>query len=142
MTNRTTQDWHGCPIRYGAAIFGDNWCLLILRDLMFKGARHYADFTNAGEGISTNILADRLAKLRAEGVIEKYPDSEHGKRYVYVLTEKGLGLVPALLEIIGWAKKWDPQTEVPPEFAEELRVAPATLAEKITHGLKVSYSQH
>ena len=136
MTNRTTKDWNGCPIRYSAAIFGDNWCMLILRDLMFKGAKHYADFINAGEGISTNILASRLSRLEEEGIITKQPDPMHGKRYIYSLTEKGLGLLPALIEIIDWAETWDTNTEVPPQFVEELRADRSIFVKKIAHGLK------
>jgi len=138
MTKRTTQDWHGCPIRYGAAIFGDNWCLLILRDLMFKGAKHYADFINAGEGISTNILAVRLNMFEVEGIIEKHPDPDHGKRYVYFLTDKGLGLLPAMLEIIDWSETWDNKTEVPADFSKELEKDRSALAKKIIQDLKAS----
>lgn len=131
MTKRTTKDWHGCPIRYGAAVFGDPWCLLILRDLMFKDARHFSDFNNAGEGISTNILAARLAMLEEERVIQKTADPKHGKRFIYSLTEKGLGLLPLMLEIIDWAGVWDEQSEVPPAFAKELRQDRAVLARRI-----------
>ena len=136
MTIKTSRDWNGCPIRYSAAIFGDNWCMLILRDLMFKGARHYADFLNAGEGISTNILATRLARLKAEGIIKKHPDPEHGKRYVYELTDKGVGLLPALLEIIDWAETWDNQTEVPAEWVKNLRADRTAFAKQIMQNKK------
>jgi len=95
-----------------------------------------ADFINAGEGISTNILAARLANLEAEEIIEKHPDPEHGKRYIYSLTDKGLGLVPALLEVIDWAETWDDQTEVPAAFAKEIRSDRVALAHKITDELK------
>jgi len=135
MTARTSKDWHGCPIRYSAAIFGDNWCLLIIRDLIFKGARHYADFLNAGEGISTNVLAARLNKLEEEGVVEKCPDPEHGKRFLYTLTEKGISLVPILLEMINWAETWDGQSEVPTDFAIELRKDSSKMAKKIINDL-------
>lgn len=139
MTQRTSTDWHGCPFRYGASIFGDNWSLLVLRDLMFKGARHFQDFLNAGEGIATNILTNRLKKLEAEGLVRKLPDPEHGVRKIYQLTEKGLGLIPAMLEIIDWSETWDDQTEVPPDFAEDLRSDRQALAEKITEELRTSY---
>ena len=112
--------------------------MLILRDLMFKEARHYADFLNAGEGIATNILASRLTTLEREGIIEKHPDPEHGARYVYFLTDKGIGLLPAMLEIIDWAETWDYQTEVPPEYATELRMDRSALATKIARDLKAS----
>lgn len=136
MTKRTTKDWHGCPIRYGAVIFGDHWCLMILRDLIFKGARHYADFLNSGEGISTNILAARLVKLENEGIIKKHRDPEHGKRFIYSLTEKGLGLIPAIIEIIDWSEIWDGLTEVPTDFAIELRRNRSALIKNIVNKLK------
>ncbi|MBL4788382.1 MAG: helix-turn-helix transcriptional regulator [Kordiimonadaceae bacterium] len=135
MTKKTSTEWHGCPIRYGASIFGDNWCLLILRDLMFKGARHYADFLNAGEGIASNILAARLGRLEAEGIITKRRDPDHGVRRIYLLTDKGLGLIPAMLEIIDWSEAWDKQTDVPTEFAETLRADRKALAQKIATAL-------
>ena len=65
-------DPHGCPIRYSLGLFGDKWSLLIIRDLMFKGRHYYGEFLNAGEGISTNILADRLARLEVAGIIAKH----------------------------------------------------------------------
>lgn len=135
MVTRTSNDWHGCPIRYGAVVFGDVWSLLILRDIVFKGARHYADFLKAGEGISTNILATRLARLEAEGVLTKTPDTENKTRYVYGLSDKGKALVPALLEIMDWSERWDERTEVPTEFIDELRRDRKALARKIVGDL-------
>ena len=110
--------------------------MLILRDLMFKGARHYADFLNAGEGISTNILADRLAMLESEGIIIKEPDPDHGARFNYFLSPKGLGLVPAMLEIVNWSESWDPQTEVPADFIAEFRAGSTAMAQDIVDGLE------
>jgi len=136
MTLKTSDDWHGCPVRFGAAVFGDQWCMLILRDLMFKEARHYADFLTAGEGISTNILATRLFHLENEGIIEKRPDPDHGARIIYSLSKKGLGLVPAMLEIMDWSETWDGETEVPKAFAKELRSDRKAFAKKITKKLR------
>ncbi len=136
MAIKTTADWHGCPIRYGSAVFGDPWSMLILRDLMFKGARHYADFHTAGEGISTNILASRLAGLEAEGTVGKMTDPDHGARTLYYLTDKGLGLVPVMLEIIDWSELWDADTEVEPDFATDLRRDRKALADRIVGGLR------
>ena len=115
--------------------------MLVLRDLMFKGARHFQDFLNAGEGIATNILTNRLKKLEEEGVVKKLPDPEHGARKIYQLTEKGLSLVPAMLEIIDWSEQWDSQTEVPKEFSTDLRADRAALASKIIEDLKISYQR-
>ena len=122
---------HGCPIRFGLGLFGDRWSLLIIRDLMFKGRRFYREFLNAGEGISTNILADRLSRLEDAGIVEKSPDPSHGKRIVYSLTFKGLDLLPVMFAIMDWSEKYDDQTEVPREFIEKLRKRPSTLRREI-----------
>lgn len=114
-------DAFGCPIRYGLSIFGDRWSLLVIRDLMFKGRRYYGEFLSAGEGISTNVLADRLQKFETSGVIEKNSDPAHGKKYVYSLTQKGKDLMPVMLAIMDWAEKYDELTEVPRAFAKALR---------------------
>ena len=128
-------DAYGCPIRYGLSVFGDRWSLLVIRDLMFKGRRYYSEFLTAGEGISTNILADRLHRLEASGVVEKNSDPAHGKKFVYSLTEKGRDLVPVMLAIMDWAEKYDELTEVPPAFAKALHRDRDKLAEEILAGL-------
>lgn len=135
MTKRSSDDWHGCPIRYSAAVLGDPWSLLILRDLMFNAARHYADFLTADEGISTNILAARLVALENEGLIEKRADPEHGKRYLYSLTEKGRDLLPALLELIRWAGTWDKRSEVSASFTKKIAKDRTAVAKTIVANL-------
>lgn len=130
-------DPYGCPIRFGLGILGDKWTLLIIRDLMFKGRRHYGEFLNAGEGISTNILADRLARLEAADIIRKSPDPDHGKRIVYSLTDKGLDLMPVMFALMDWAEKYDEHTEVPRDFIKQLRTRPDALRREILSGLRV-----
>lgn len=112
--------------------------MLIIRDLMFKGRRNYGEFLNAGEGISTNILADRLERLECGGIISKARDPSHGKKYVYRLTEKGLDLMPVMLAIMDWAEHYDEQTEVPADFIAELRSQPEKLQRKILERLQDS----
>jgi DNA-binding HxlR family transcriptional regulator len=126
---------HGCPIRYGLGLFGDRWSLLIIRDLMFLGRRSYGDFLSAGEGISTNILADRLAQLEVGGIVTKSHDPEHGKKFIYRLTEKGLDLMPVLFAIIDWSEKYDEQTAVPKKFIENVRKRPKMLRRKFLKAL-------
>lgn len=118
---------HGCPIRYGLGLFGDRWSLLIIRDLMFKGRRNYGEFLSAGEGISTNILADRLERLEDSGIVTKSRDPMHGKKFVYRLTDKGLDLMPVMFAIMDWSEKYDERTEVPGKFILELRNRPKSL---------------
>jgi DNA-binding HxlR family transcriptional regulator len=138
MSKQTGNNWHGCPIRFGMGVFGDKWTLLIVRDLMFKGKKHYGEFTDPEENISTNILADRLNKLVENGIVTKSRDSENRSRYVYGLSEKGMDLLPMMLEMIRWSEKYDVDTEVPPEFSRRLRRDTEGLMKEIRKGLVVN----
>ena len=100
---------------------GDKWTLLVVRDLLFSGKRHYGEFLKSGEAIATNILADRLLKLEAGGIIRKSPDPEHGAKYVYSLTDKGLDLIPVMLELAAWGAAHDPKTGAPKAFIRRFR---------------------
>lgn len=91
-----------CPINFGLEIFGDQWSLLIVRDLVFNEKRTYGEFLDSAEGISTNILANRLAKLERAGIVSKKRPADNQRIYLYSLTEKGRGLVPVLYELILW----------------------------------------
>jgi len=97
-----------CAIAYALDIFGDRWSLLIVRDLLLRGNRTYGEFLESGEGIATNVLADRLKGLEASRIIVKAPDPDNGRRNLYKLTGKGLDLAPLVLEIIRWSARHDP----------------------------------
>lgn len=127
--------YFGCPIRFGAAVMGDRWSMMIIRDLMFKNRKYYRDFLEAGEGISTNILADRLLRLEEAEIISKTQDPQHGKRYIYRLTTKGKGLVPVMLELIKWAADFDDATEMPTSYVKKLRTNSKAIAEEINASL-------
>ncbi len=99
-----------CPVVFALDLFGDRWTLLIVRDLILRGFTTYSDFLQAGEGISTNILADRLRRLEDQEIVTKHDDPEHGAKYRYRLTKKGLGLIPVLVEMIRWSAHHDPST--------------------------------
>jgi DNA-binding HxlR family transcriptional regulator len=86
-------------------IFGDRWSLLIIRDLMVRGYRTYKDFQQAGEGIATNVLADRLRRLESAGIIAPEPAEDDGRRLHYRLTKKGIDLAPVLLELVIWGAR-------------------------------------
>ena len=135
MAKVTSETWFGCPFRYGATVLGDAWALLILRDLVFKEAKHFGDFVAAGENISTNVLADRLARLEAEGVVTKARDPEMAVRVIYRLTDKGRDLVPVLLALVDWSARHDPQTEVPADFIHAYRDDPAAFAASLIAAL-------
>ena len=110
-----------CPIRFGLGVFGDRWSLLIIRDMMFHGSTRFQDFLRADEGISTNVLSDRLSRLEAQQIISRQKDPTNGRQVLYDLTDKGKDLLPVMLAIFGWAEKYDPETVIPSETGERIR---------------------
>ncbi len=121
----------GCPVVFALDVFGDRWTFLVVRDLIMRGFTTYGEFLNAGEGISTNILADRLRRLEAEGIVTKHDDPEHGARYRYRLTDKGLGLIPVLVEMIRWSSRHDPDSPVPATLKRRLEREPQQVVEEL-----------
>jgi len=87
----------GCPLSCSLDLVGDKWSLLIIRDMMFFGKSTYNEFLDSSEGISTNILSDRLVKLTEDGLITF---SGTAKRKKYTLTKMGADVRP-ILESIG-----------------------------------------
>ncbi|UYN99106.1 MAG: helix-turn-helix transcriptional regulator [Devosia sp.] len=98
----------GCPINLGLEVFGDKWTLLIIRDLMFAGKRRYREFLASDEAISSNILADRLARLVEMGILTRADDPGHRLKAIYSLTEKGIDLLPILAQISRWSRTYMP----------------------------------
>jgi DNA-binding HxlR family transcriptional regulator len=92
-----------CPLNASVEMLGDRWSLLIIRDMMLRGFRTYKEFMECYEGIATNILADRLRKLVAYGIITAEPDPSDGRKLIYLLTAKGIDLAPVLTEMVLWA---------------------------------------
>jgi DNA-binding HxlR family transcriptional regulator len=78
---------------------------LIIRDLMVRGFRTFKQFQESGEGIATNILADRLQRLQKAGILVAEPEHTDGRRVNYRLTEKGIDLAPVLLELLIWGTR-------------------------------------
>jgi DNA-binding HxlR family transcriptional regulator len=105
MPSSTPDRRSGCPISISLEIFGDRWSLLIVRDLMFKGLRSFREFAAAGEGVATNVLADRLERLETAGIIRRTPDPQDGRKVGYRLTRKGMELAPVLVEMVLWAAR-------------------------------------
>src|SRR6202047_3378393 len=93
----------GCPLNASVEMLGDRWSLLIIRDMMLRGFRSYKEFLESYEGIATNILADRLRKLQAHGIIAAQRDPSDGRKVIYALTEKGIDLAPVMSEMVLWA---------------------------------------
>jgi len=96
-----------CPINYALENFGDKWSLLIIRDLMFMGKRHYNQFFESKEKVSTSVLGDRLKQLEVAGIISKGKDEVKKSRIKYSLTKKGIDMLPFMIDIIVWSDLYD-----------------------------------
>jgi DNA-binding HxlR family transcriptional regulator len=101
----------GCPINLTLEVVGDKWSLLIIRDMIFGNRRHFREMLKSEEGISSNILADRLKMLVEQGIITKADDPSHKQKAIYSLTEQGIELLPVLAQMAAWGRKYLPVTE-------------------------------
>jgi len=124
-----------CPISFAMDTLGDKWSLLIIRDLMFNDKQYYGEFIKSAEKISTNILAERLQRLESEGIITKAHDEINFSKYKYSLTEKGLDLLPMLLDIATWSAKYDPNTGISKNFIQRIKLDKAGLQKEILEKL-------
>jgi DNA-binding HxlR family transcriptional regulator len=102
-----------CPIANTLDLIGDRWSLLVIRDMMFFGKQRFEEFLESPEGISTNILANRLKLLEEQDLVEKHPYGNHPRRMNYSLTEKGQSLRPVLKVMTVWGLKYIADTQTP-----------------------------
>jgi len=100
-------------------VFGDRWSLLIVRDLMVRGLRTFKEFQASGEGIASNILADRLRSLERHGLISQERSKTDGRGVNYRLTRKGIDLAPVMLELLIWGARHE-ETAAPWRFLDRL----------------------
>lgn len=101
----------GCPINLILEVVGDRWSLIIIRDLMFGNRRHFRTLlTQSEEKIASNILADRLKRLTAKGLLTKVDDPSHKQKALYSLTEEAIQLLPVLAQMGAWGRRWLPVT--------------------------------
>lgn len=99
-----------CPVARGLSVIGDRWTMMILRDC-FLGFRRFEQFQDR-LGVTRHVLADRLRKLEAAGVLRREPYQQRPLRQEYRLTDRGKALYPMLVSLIEWAN-----THVPPPDA-------------------------
>jgi len=103
---------------------------------MFKGKKYYGEFLASDEKISTNILADRLEKLETNGLITKAIDKKNNSKKIYALTQKGIDLLPMLLEMIAWSARYDANTGTPAEFLMRLNKDKESLVRELISSLE------
>lgn len=96
----------GCPINLTLEQLGDRWSLIVIRDVMFGNRRTYGDLlAQSEEGIASNILADRLKRLTASGLLARRADPSHRQKGIYSLTEASIQLVPLLAQMGAWGRR-------------------------------------
>jgi len=115
----------GCPVSISLELLGDRWSLLIVRDLMVRGLRTFKEFQESGEGIASNILADRLRRLEEVGIVETEA-AQDARRVNYRLTEKGIDLAPLLLDLLVWGARHE-RTAAPAELVDRMEQDRAAL---------------
>lgn len=98
-----------CPVSCFLDIVGDNWTLLVVRDLLL-GKHTFKEFQASPENIPSNILADRLKRLEREVVITRQPYQKRPKHYAYYLSNKGKDLGKVMRSMVAWANKHIPDT--------------------------------
>lgn len=92
----------GCAINAAVEVLGDNWSLIVLRDIIFSNRRHFRELlTHNNEGIASNMLASRLRKLIDEGLLTK-AEAARGQRAEYSLTEAGIRTLPVMVALGTW----------------------------------------
>ncbi|RUW68807.1 MULTISPECIES: helix-turn-helix domain-containing protein [unclassified Mesorhizobium] len=131
----STRERSGCPISLSLELLGDRWTLLIIRDLVFAGKKHFREFLQSDEGISSRTLAERLQTLQDEGILTRSEDPTHGLKAIYRLTEAGIDLLPVLATLGAWGSKYRKADEslarIAREFAADGAPALARMKERL-----------
>jgi DNA-binding HxlR family transcriptional regulator len=135
MTSRSQ-----CPISLALDVIGDRWSLLIVRDLMFAGKRYYRELLRSDEGISSNILAERLARLVDVGVLTRTDDPTHKQKAIYSLTPMGIDLLPIVAQLGIWGRKYMRVTPETGAQAKRLEKGGPSLLRKMQAELRKQHS--
>jgi len=102
--NVMKKDRSNCPLTSALDIIGDKWSLIIIRDL-FLGKKTFTAFMKSSEKIATNILANRLELLTANGLIKVTKLPNDRKTKLYYLTDKGIDMYPIIHEMVQWSDR-------------------------------------
>ena len=120
-----------CPVNVAVEIVGDPWTLLVIRDIVFYGKTTFREFLASEERITTSVLADRLAMLVREGIAEKTPSPHDRRSELYSLTDKGLALIPVLIELANWGVAYGPEVTPNPYWVSEASTDPVGLRDLV-----------
>ncbi|TIT67699.1 MAG: helix-turn-helix transcriptional regulator [Mesorhizobium sp.] len=135
----STRERSACPINLSLEVLGDRWTLLIIRDLIFAGKRHFREFLQSDEGISSRTLAERLQTLQDEGILTRSDDPSHGLKAIYRLTEAGIDLLPVLATLGAWGSKHRNAEDKLARIAEELAAGGEPALERMKVALRAEH---
>jgi len=108
-----------CPLNIALELIGDSWSLLIMRDMIFKSFSTFKEFRTSNEGVATNILADRLKKMTAEGFITSVRSTDDRRVMIYKPTQKGIDLRPVIVSMMLWTDKYESHSVPPQKIAKQ-----------------------
>lgn len=129
-----------CPLNLAVEILGDRWSLLVLRDVMFAGRRHYRELlVGSDEQISTKLLADRLRTLMAAGLLTREADPTHRQKAIYSLTERSIALLPTLVHLGVWGHRELSASDELSRYAETLARGGQELSESFMDDLREAH---
>lgn len=134
MVSTPSRPRSSCPINFGLEIFGDQWTLLVLRDLLIQQKRTFGEFQGSDEGIASNILTERLKRLEACGLIARAPSPADGRVMIYSPTDAARDLIPVLVEMSYWGATHDQATGAPAAFKSAYEADRAGLIAAIRAG--------
>jgi DNA-binding HxlR family transcriptional regulator len=98
-----------CPVGYTLDIFGDKWTLLLLRDIVFEGKNSWLEWKASAENIAPSVLSDRVSLLMDENYLVKKVSDNNASKFLYYLTDKGLDLIPLMVELMEFGSRYSPQ---------------------------------
>lgn len=125
-----------CPINFGLEAVGDPWSLLVVRDIVYFGKHTFAEFLASEEAIAPSVLAARLDGMTSAGILRRSADPADGRRVRYDLTERGLALIPVLVELAEWGATTDPATGAPLDWIELVRADKPGMVARYTDAVR------
>jgi DNA-binding HxlR family transcriptional regulator len=118
-------------VNFALEAVGDPWSLLVVRDIVFHGKHAFGEFLASEERITTSVLADRLATLVRTGILTRHRSATDRRKESYSLTDKGLALIPVLVELANWGASHDPDAAANPFWASKAQTDRAGLCRLI-----------
>ena len=131
LKNATCGERSTCPINAVVEVIGDQWTLLVLRDMLLLSKARFSEFRQSDEGVATNILTARLSRLQALGLIERHPDPQDGRGALYLPSDRALDLIPVLLAAMAWSDVHQPGTQAYSDVLAGYRANPHAITERI-----------